>query len=274
MTKSLKIKTINLYRLLLLLLVITFVGACKNDETESLNFYNDSYEVPIHGTRYIGIKSGSGDYSIQIKNTGIFSASEEYGWSNPAGMILISGLLTGERTLTVIDNVTKETRNLKIKVTHNYEVLRVSTFENSYPVLSETPFLFLINNKARDVYFVDKSGQQTITDNGLRVQGKGTYTFTVENGKTYLTLIYATDNNKQLTNNTAITPAPHKIQITKNSEYVLHRLDENLSLNWETPAGSYPIDQQFLAMKLEEVGTGYKIEGSLEYVEIPQDILN
>ncbi|WP_321436847.1 hypothetical protein [uncultured Bacteroides sp.] len=267
-------KTINLYRLLLLLLIITFVGACKNDETESLNFYNDSYEVPIHGTRYIGIKSGSGDYSIQVKNTGIFSASEEYGWSNSAGMILISGLLTGEGTLTVIDNVTKETRNLKIKVTHNYEVFRVSTFENSHPVLSKTPFLFLINNKARDVYFVDKSGQQTITDNGLRVQGKGTYTFTVENGKTYLTLIYATDNNKQLTNNAAIAPAPHKIQITKNSEYVLHRLDENLSLNWETPAGSYPIDQQFLAMKMEEVDTGYKIDGSLEYVEIPQDILN
>jgi hypothetical protein len=267
-------KTNNLCRLLLLLLVATLVEACKNDETEPLSFYNDSYEVPIHGTRSIGIKSGSGDYSIQVKNTGVFSAAEEYGWSNPAGMILISGLLTGEGTLTVIDNVTRETRNLKIKVTHNYEVLRVSTFEDTHPVLSKTPFLFLINNKARDVYFADRSGQPTITDNGLRIQGKGTYAFTMENGNTYMTLTYATDNNKKLTNNAAITPAPHKFQITKSSEFALHRLDENLSLNWETPAGSYPVDQQFLAMKMEEVGTGYKLEGSLEYVEIPQDILN
>lgn len=267
-------KTNKTYRLLLLLLVSAFIGACKNDETEPLSFYTDSYEVPIHGTRYIGIKSGSGDYSIQIKNTGLFSAAEDYGWSDPAGMILISGLLTGEGTLTVIDNVTKETRNLKIKVTHNYEVFRVSTFENSDPVLSKTPFLFLINNKARDVYFADNSGQKTISDNGLRIQGKGSYTFTMENGKPYLTLIYATDNDGQLTNNAAIAPTPHKFQITKSSEFALHRLDQNLSLNWETPAGSYPVDQQFLAMKLEEVGTGFKIEGSLESVEIPQDILN
>ncbi len=267
-------KTNNLNRLILFLLISIFIEACKNDENEPLTFYDDSYEVPIHGTRSIGIKSGSGDYSIQVKNTGIFSATEEYGWSNSAGMILISGLLTGEGTLTVIDNVTKETCNLKIKVTHNYEVFRVSTFENTDPVLSKTPFLFLINNKARDVYFADKSGQQTISDNGLRIQGKGSYTFTMENGKTYLTLIYATDNNKQLTNNAAIAPTPHKFQITKSSEFALHRLDENLNLDLETSAGSYPVDQQFLAMKLEEVGTGFKIEGSLEYVEIPQDILN
>ncbi len=267
-------ETKNIYGLMLLLLIIIFMGGCSYDEPETLRFYDTSYEVPIHGTRYIGVESGSGDYTLAVENYAMFSASREDGWSNPSGMLLVRGLLTGEATLTVTDNVTRETRSLQIKVTDSYEVFRVSTLKNKHLVLSKTPFLFLINNQARDVYFADMEGEKSITDNGLRVRGKGTYSFTMEDSKPYLILTYSTDENGQLTDDTAIVPTPHKFLITKSSEFILHRLDENLNLGWETPSGIYSAEQISLVMKMEEVESGYKIEGKLEQIEIPQGILN
>lgn len=266
-------ETKNSYGLLLLLFLIAFMAGCNDDEPETLRFYDASYEVPVHGTRYIGVESGSGDYTLAVENYAMFSASREDGWSNPSGMLLVRGLLTGESMLTVTDNVTRETRSLQIKVIDSYEVFRVSTFKNKQPVLSKTPFLFLINNQARDVYFADMEGEKSITDNGLRVRGKGTYSFTMEGSKPYLILTYSTDENGLLADDTAIVPTPHKFLITKSSEFALHRLDENLNLSWGTSSGSYPADQRFLGMKMEEVESGYKIEGELGHVEIPRGIL-
>lgn len=266
-------KTKNVFRLLLLFLVTVLAVKCSDDETEPLRFYNDSYEVQIHGTRYIGVESGSGNYTIQVENSGIASASLDPDWSSEAGMILVRGLLTGETTLTVIDNETNETCSLLIKVTDNYEVFRVSKYENIHPVLSKMPFLFLINNDAKDLLFADMEGEKSITDNGVRVRGKGSYSLTMEDNKPYITLIYATDDNGALTDDANITPAPHKFQITKSSEFALHRLDENLNLGWGTPSASYTAEQSFLTMEMEEVASGYLFETKLEQVEIPQDIL-
>ncbi len=266
-------KAKELIGLFLLSLATIFAGGCSDDENKPLSFYDDSYEVPVHGTRYIGVESGSGDYTLQVENWGIFSALVDDGWSNPAGMLLIRGLLTGEATLTVTDNQTRETRTLHIKVTNNYEVFRVSAYENNHPVLSKAPFLFLVNNQARDVYFVDRE-EISLTDYRLRVLGKGTYTFTIKDNEPSLTLIYAADNDGQLTDDPTIASEPHTFRITRSSEFALHRLDENLNLGWETPSGSYPDEQRSLSMEMEEVATCSKIEGSLEEVEIPRGILN
>lgn len=263
----------DILELLLLFSVIVLPWGCSVDNTEPLNFYDDTYEVPIHGTRYIGVKSGNGDYTIQVENSGIISASEDYGWSNQSGMILIRGLVTGETTIMVTDNASDETRNLQIKVTDNYECFRISTFENNHPVLSKTPFLFLINNQEREVYFVDMEGEKSITDNGLRVRGKGSYALTMEDGIPYLTLSYASDDKGQLTDDTAIDPIPHKFCITKSSEFALHRIDDNLNLGWQTPSGNYTTEQCYYVMEMEDVSTGVKYESNLEQVEFPQGIL-
>lgn len=263
----------DILELLLLFSVIVLPWGCSEDNTEPLNFYDDTYEVPIHGTRYIGVKSGSGDYTIQVGNTGILSASGDDGWSNPSGMLLVRGLITGETTIMVTDNASDETRNLQIKVTDNYECFRISTFENNHPVLSKTPFLFLINNQEREVYFVDMEGEKSITDNGLRVRGKGTYAFTMEESKPYLTLTYAADENGQLTDDATIVPVPNRFQITKSSEFTLHRIDDNLNLGWQTPSGNYTTEQCSYVMEMEDVSTGLKYEGKLEQLEFPQGIL-
>ena len=277
-------KTININGLLLLLLITAFIGGCKDDETEPLRFYDDSYEVPIHGTRYIGVESGSGDYSVQIENPGLFSASEDNGWSTSEGMLMVRGLLTGESTLIVTDNRTGETANLTIKVIENYETLRVFTLywddststimENKHPVLSKTPFVFLINNKERDVYFADQKGENSITSNGIRIQGKGSYSHTMEDDKPYLTLTYSEDENGQLTDDASVVPTPHKFEITQSSEFLRHRLDENLNLGWETIAKTYPDSLRGEAVSMKGINSSYKLDGKFEQVEIPTGILN
>ncbi|MDM8159614.1 hypothetical protein QUH73_07310 [Labilibaculum sp. K2S] len=275
-------KTKNAYKLLMLLLLAVFAGACNDDDQEPLSFDNTYYEVPVHGTRYIGVKSGSGNYSIQVENPYLLSASEDKGWSNPAGTLLVRGVLTGESTLIVTDNQTGETTNLPIKVTDNYEVLRVSQLywndstimKNEHPVFSKMPFVFLINNQARDVYFADMKGENSITNNGIRIKGKGSYSFTMDDGKPYLTLIYPANENGQLTDDTSAVATPHKFEITQSSEFLWHRLDENLNLGWGTIAKAYPNSLRGEAITMEEINSIYKLEGKFEPVEIPTGILN
>ena len=274
----------SVYKLLILLLFAVFVEACSDDETEPLSFYNLVYEVPIHGTRYIGVKSGSGDYSVQVENPGLFSASEDKGWSDHAGMFLIQGLLTGKSTLTVTDNRTGETADLTIKVTDSYEVLQVfdlywddaaaKIMDNEHPVFSKMPFVFLINNQTRDVYFADRSGENSLTGNGIIIKGKGTYSLTMKDDKPYLTLTYPTDDNGQLADDASAVSTPHKFEITQSSEFLLHRLDVNLNLGWETVAKAYPDSLRGQAITMEETHSIYKLEGKFEQIEIPTGVLN
>lgn len=277
-------KTKNVSKLLLLTFVIFFLGACNDDDPEPLSFYYTYYEVPVHGNRYIGPQTGSGDYSLQVENPYLLSASEEKGWSAPEGMILLRGLLTGESTLTVTDNRTGETANLAIKVIENYEVLRVSSLywdddasrimDNEHPVFSKIPFVFLINNQARDVYFADRSGENSLTGNELIIMGKGTYSLIMEDDKPYLILTYAKDENGQLTDDASVVPTPHKFQITQSSEFLRHRLDENLNLGWKTIAKAYPDSLRGEAITMKGVNSTYQLDGKFEQVEIPTGILN
>ena len=277
-------RTKNAFKLLMLLLLAVFAGACSDDNPEPLNFYNVAYEVPMHGTRYISVKSGSGDYSFQVDNPYLFSASEDDGWSNPEGTFLVRGLLTGESTLAVTDNRTGETANLTIKVTDNYEALQISTLywdestskimENEHPVFSKIPFVFLINNKERDVYFADRSGENSLTSNGIEIQGQGTYSFTTEDDKYYLTLTYREDESGQLTDDASVIATPHKFEITRSSEFLRHRLDEDLNLGWETIAKAYPDSLRGEAITMTGVNSSYQLDGKFEQIEIPTGVLN
>ncbi len=277
-------RTKNAFKLLMLLLLAVFAGACSDDNPEPLNFYNVAYEVPMHGTRYISVKSGSGDYSFQVDNPYLFSASEDDGWSNPEGTFLVRGLLTGESTLAVTDNRTGETANLTIKVTDNYEALQISKLywdestskimENEHPVFSKIPFVFLINNKERDVYFADRSGENSLTSNGIEIQGKGTYSFTTEDDKYYLTLTYPEGESGELTDNASVIPTTHKFEITQSSEFLRHRLDENLNLGWETIAKAYPDSLRGESITMKGVNSSYQLDGKFEQIEIPTGVLN
>ena len=59
--------------------ILTLFSGCKEDEENPLRFYNSEYEVPMGGRRYLGLESGNGDYSLEVKDTRIASAGTETG---------------------------------------------------------------------------------------------------------------------------------------------------------------------------------------------------
>ena len=115
------------FYLFMLCCILTLFSGCKEDEENPLRFYNSEYEVPMGGRRYLGLESGNGDYSLEVKDTRIASAGTETGWTGvPAGrMIYVTGILTGQTYLTVTDNATQETCTLPIKVVDNYEDIKL-----------------------------------------------------------------------------------------------------------------------------------------------------
>lgn len=252
-------------RLLLPLLLVFLMTGCDKAELESLTFYYDYREVAVHGTALIGPKTGSGDYTLEIENPYVLFAEVQAGWSNPEGMIVIYGRLTGETWLTVTDNITKESQKLRIKVTDNYEILRLSQYSlntplKEHPTLGKIEFLFLVNNKARDAYFVNRENI-SLTDYVWKVRGKGTYTINTEDNHHYLTLSYPVDENGQLTDDGTKTSISNKFLITL-SDFALHRLNQNLNLGFETTP-SYPEEQRDMLIQMDEVDTEYKISGKL-----------
>ncbi|MCI1780195.1 MAG: hypothetical protein LKI53_09630 [Bacteroidales bacterium] len=276
-------ETKSIYRILPVFLFVVLLGACSNnDKAKPLDFYSEAYEVPLHGERYIGVKSGSGEYSLHVENPDLFSAAEDKGWSDPAGVFLLKGLMTGKSALYVTDKKTGETANLAIKVVDNYEVFRIfdiyyngsEIVENRHPVLSKIPYIFLVNDKARDLYFADQSGENSLTSNGIKIKGKGNYSFAHEDGKTYLILTYAADEDGKLTDDASVVATSHKFEFTQISDFLLHRLDVNLNLGMGTVGKTYPDNSRGNAFSMEEVNTIYKFDGNLGQVEIPTGVLN
>ncbi|HBU44331.1 MAG TPA: hypothetical protein DEB36_00980, partial [Porphyromonadaceae bacterium] len=134
------------------------------------------------------------------------SAEMQTGWSSAAGMIAIQGWLKGDTRLTVTDNLTKESQKLKIKVTDNYEVMRISKANKTdngevppFPAsLNTIEWICLVNNKARDLYLVNRESTSS-TDYVLKVRGKGTYTIDTEEGNCFMTFSYGVDEKGQPT---------------------------------------------------------------------------
>lgn len=170
--------------------ILTLLSACKDDNNSPLRFYNDTYEVPMGGIRYLGLESGNGDYSLEVKDQRLVSAQVEQGWSTPGGSaIYVRGILTGKTTLKVTDYATLESCLLTIKVVDNYETMRLSrgygsslSENGTAEMLPGISDMFLINNRARDAYFF-KQGPQTAFSSGLVLVAKGNYVLRTGNGR-------------------------------------------------------------------------------------------
>jgi hypothetical protein len=108
--------------------ILILLSACNKDDNDNpLRFYNDTYEVPMGGIRYLGLESGNGDYSLEVEDQRLISAQVEHGWSTPGGSaIYVRGILTGKTTLKVTDAATLESCLLKIKVVDNYEAMQLA----------------------------------------------------------------------------------------------------------------------------------------------------
>lgn len=282
-------------------------SSCKDEETNPLQFYQDNYEVPMGGKRYIGLQSGNGDYSLEIEDQRVASAGVEHGWSVIGGsMIYVQGILTGKTRLKVTDNATMESHILNIKVVDSYECLRLHRGDDSdliqeaEDLLPGIDYIYLVNTPERKAYFF-KQGEQTAYSSGLQLVTEGKYNLEENTGegmreetgegmreragegtqegaeeKAFLTLFYSED---------AATPLYAHPFILHGNKYILHRLNKNLNLGWETePVGTnrtstetnrtsiIPPPSYLLEEKTGE-GEGRKISFSFEPLEMPEGIL-
>lgn len=272
--------------LLISLLISVMMMGCDKAEYQSLSFYNDYREVTVNGTALIGPKTGSGNYTLEVENPLLLSAEIETGWSNPAGMIAIHGRLKGETWLTVTDNLTKESQKLKIKVTDNYDLMRISKYydyekEKEFPLppsLKNIERICLVNNKARDLYLLNRESI-SLTDYVFKVRAKGTYAIDKDGDNYYLTLSYGVDEKEQpaFNENTAKTVS-YRFLMSEN-EYALHQLNQDLNLGFNTsmPANwkDYISHAWETNIGMEGVDVEYRFVGALlPPYEMPEGILN
>lgn len=262
-----------------LLCTLVFLGACKEDDPYPLRFYHDSYEVPMNGIRYVGLESGNGDYSVEIENPQVAVAGVQKGWSATGGsLIYVQGILTGKTQLKVTDNVTQESKVLNIKVVDSYECLRIGTVKDpdtpqgQERLFKGIDYIFFVNNTAERKAYFFKQGVQTLLSSGLELVGEGKYTLERKNDpedeNALLKLYYPDDATE------------HSFTLY-GSAYILHRLNKNLNLGWNTK----PVDETRTSVTppssypgvLEEVtadgGKGRKVSFSFEHIEMPEGIL-
>lgn len=122
-----KIKTL----LLLLSLITTVMVSCSDDDKESdslpLSISENRFNVPIDADRYIQIESGNKDYSFIVEDKSILDVKYENATEyHRFGGIRLYGLKKGTTALTVVDNVSKESKELEIRVTARYLLLQMS----------------------------------------------------------------------------------------------------------------------------------------------------
>lgn len=264
----------NFFGMLLLALLAFCFIACSDDDPTPFTFYDDYYEVPIHGTRYISLKTGHRNYEVQIDDPRYAHVTIEDGWSDPNGMIVLSGVLTGETTLIITDNERNQKHVLKVRIVPNYESFYSNTIrENQHPALYDVT-TFLMNTPQREVFFLKREPISS-TDFKMVLVTQGTYAFSKEGDDLFLTLTYASNDGKFT--DAAIAPEPHKFLITKISDHLLHKFNMNLNLGFDTTPAvetSYSSYDWSDAFEMEEMGTTYKVSASVPITsQLPEGIL-
>jgi len=259
--------------LLLILLTVVFT-ACSDNEREPyyLSLSVDKCEAPIGRNSYIPILSGNGDYAIKVANNEIVEAKADFStYPNMAfGVIRIQSKQKGETIVTVTDNITRDVKTLKVKVTDNFVGFRIT--ESDHQALSKERWVYLVDNERKDAYFFEKG------NNGIRgLLAHGSYQFTVESSIPYLTLYYS-ESNGQFTDAT-IAPVPHKFNIKDNKEVTFNLLSYMLHVDWGT-LGAFTKMQYtrtsvtvpvYMRMKAED--TDKVVTAVYDYNYIPQGVL-
>lgn len=218
--------TTNLKRLLLFVpfLIIGMISCGDDDKDSDPNPFfisENRYNVPIDADRYIKIESGNQNYSFVVEDSSILDVKYENATEyHHFGGIRLYGLKKGSTTLTVTDNVTKQSKVLEIRVTARYLLLGMTNmtssvicvesekdpeadskimkdiFDNAF--LQSDYFLALMGNKGEEEnnkMYIFKSYQDADEGNPLY---KGTYEIKKEEG-IYSINLSIEENGKTIT---------------------------------------------------------------------------
>ena len=261
-----------------------------HDEKEiyPLSFEKEYYERPLLGATNIMIRGGNRDYTVTVERTEILSISVDLSSSTGMGSLLVYPKKKGETKVSVKDNITNETVDLKIKITDAY--LAYSIKESNHPALSNGTAVYLINNEAKDCYFFHYNySQHELSPTPI---AKGTYDFSVklENGSgnssptypiPYLTLNYASDEQGNFTD-ASTPPTSHKLRFelfdgVTSVNAVVNLIQRYLKVDWEQLINKALTRSDYLiipTLKTTIDNTDYTIIGTLDtHPEIPENIL-
>ena len=151
--KNTNMKTKKLLGIFFLFLCTITLVSCGDDEKQeiySLSFEKGYYERPLLGAKNIPVRGGNRDYTVTVQNTDVLSIDIDLSSPIDMGNLVVKPKQKGETTITVKDNVTNETVDLKIKIVNSYLNLKVA-----HP--AQVPYtggenLFFINNSSTFLY--------------------------------------------------------------------------------------------------------------------------
>ncbi len=178
---------LNLLRVFILcFFVLSLVSCDKNEEEEKdvvhkFELNSAEWEVFLDREAYFSITSGNSDYTIEVEDPTLVSVSFEYGISaREFGGFGVKAHKKGETTVSITDNVTEKTVEVRVKVTDGYVSAIVE--RSNHPVLTEGQIIYFIHNENKDIYLFDSD--QAYRPEGLTL--KGNYEFVVEDKVPYM----------------------------------------------------------------------------------------
>lgn len=285
-------KTKQFVGMLLSFLCAISITSCDNDNGKDkiypLSFEEEYYECPLLKISYIGIRGGNRDYTITVENPEVLDVDVDLSYLQGMGNLKVNPKKKGETIVSVKDNITNETIDLKIKIIDSY--LAYSIKKSNHPALSNGTVVYLINNEAKDCYFfryIDSTNKLSPTP-----ISKGSYEFFIklENGSgnssptyaiPYLTLNYASNEQGEFTD-ASIPSIPHKLRFelyddVTEVDYIINIISRILGVDWKelvqnSLTRTAPIILPLLKTTIDN--TDYIIIGTMDnYTSLPENIL-
>ncbi len=228
--------------------------SCTSEKVFSLSLEGSSCEVRLDMGKSIQISSGNEDYSVTVKDPDIASASINIPPAYETHYSLyIGGKQKGTTTVTVRDNVTKETIEVEVKIVDSYLPFHIG--ESDYTQFPQNSYLFLVSNEARDFYIFEQEAQSP--------KLKGTYEFSVDDYLPYLTLSYPSGDKTETTT----------FSLGESSPYLYSLLDLFFKTNMVEGMTRYS-PAPTIIMQMDEINTDKKLRTLCSYnKEIPKNVL-
>lgn len=282
-------RTKKIFGISFLFLCMACLVGCNDQEGKkeiySLSFEKEYYEIPCAGKMRMPIRGGNRDYSVSVENPDLLEVVVDLSDSVSMGTLVVNPKLKGQTTVTIRDNVTHESVDLKMKVIDGYLVYAIK--ESNHPALSAGIVVYLINNENRDCYLFNYNYSVNTLNETLI--SKGTYKFFLreESGidlypVPYMTLNYVSDEHGNFTD-AAIPPIPHHLRFEifdgiTSVDTVMNMIQTYLGVDWkkivqEIPKGTKnEVIQPILKTTIDN--TNYTIIGTFDTIPvIPEHVL-